>query len=54
MLYYLELNFKSIPSKQHYSYTDTKVHAIGEIHNDSIKENIKKKHFLTFLPVFTF
>ena len=52
MLYYLELNFKSIPNKQYYSYTHTKVHAIGEIHYDFIRKNTKK-HFLTFLPVFT-
>ena len=41
MLYYLGLKFKSIPIKKKYSYTHTKVHAIGEIHNDFIKENTK-------------
>ena len=53
MLYYLELNFKGIPNKQHYSYTHTKVHAIYEIHNDFIRENTKKSiswHFYQFSP----
>ena len=53
MLYYLELNFKSIPNKQHYSYTHTKANAIGEIHNDFIRENTKKSifwHFYQFSP----
>ena len=48
MLYYLELNFKSIPNMQHYSYTHTKVHAICEIDNDFIRENTKKAFFEIF------
>ena len=52
MLYYLELNFKSKPNMQHYSYTYAKFHVFDEIHYDFIKENTKM-HFLTFLPVFT-
>ena len=32
-------------NKQHYSYTHTKVHAIGEIHNDFIREKTKKAFF---------
>ena len=39
MLYYLELNLKSIPNKQHYSYTHVKFHVFDEIHYDFIKEN---------------
>ena len=52
MLYYLELNFKSKPNKQHYSYTHTKVHAICEIHNDFLRENTKEKHFFDIFTSF--
>ena len=53
MLYYLELDFKSIPNMQHYSHTHAKFQVFDEIHYDFIKENTKEKHFVTFLPVFT-
>ena len=40
------IKFKSIPNKQHYSYTHTKVHAICEIHNEIRTPKLGKKDML--------
>ena len=54
MLYYLELNFKSIPNMQHYSYTHAKFHVFDEIHYIMILlKKIQKSifwHFYQFSP----
>ena len=52
MWYHLELNFKSIPNKQHYSYTHNRVYAFGEIRYDFNKENTKIAFFFDIFTSF--